>query len=203
MKKTIFSILMIAFVAVFSSCGSKGGSNAAENTEPESLSVDQVLASPDEYVGDTITVEGVCSHLCAHGAMKAFIAGSSDTVMLRCEANPHIGEPFPVRLVRRPVQIKGILAEQRLDSAAVDNMEVQYKEALAKAEAEGKNASEAGHEGGACAAERTAQGQANITDFEARMEDYRQKIAARQQKEGKPYLSFYYLEATSYDLLPE
>lgn len=203
MKKTVLSILVIACVAIFSACGSKSTSAAGENTESESITVDEVLADADRYVGDTITVEGVCSHLCAHGAMKAFIAGSSDTVILRCEANPHIGEPFPVRLVRRPVQIKGILAEQRLDSAAVDNMEVQYKEALAKAEAEGKNASEAGHEGGACAAERTAQGQANITDFEARMEDYRQKIAARQQKEGKPYLSFYYLEATSYDLLPE
>lgn len=203
MKKTVLSILVIACVAIFSACGSKSTSAAGENTESESITVDEVLADADSYVGDTITVEGVCSHLCAHGAMKAFIAGSSDTVMLRCEANPHIGEPFPVRLVRRPVQIKGILAEQRIDSAAVDNMEEQYKAALAKAEAEGKNATETGHEGGACATERTAHGQANITDFNARMEDYRQKIAARNQKEGKPYLSFYYLEAVSYDMLPE
>lgn len=203
MKKTVLSILVIACVAIFSACGSKSTSAAGENTESESITVDEVLADADSYVGDTINVEGVCSHLCAHGAMKAFIAGSSDTVMLRCEANPHIGEPFPVRLVRRPVQIKGILAEQRIDSAAVDNMEEQYKAALAKAEAEGKNATETGHEGGACATERTAHGQANITDFNARMEDYRQKIAARNQKEGKPYLSFYYLEAVSYDMLPE
>ena len=198
MKKTVLSILVIACVAIFSACGSKSTSAAGENTESESITVDEVLADADRYVGDTITVEGVCSHLCAHGAMKAFIAGSSDTVILRCEANPHMGEPFPVRLVRRKVQIKGILAEQRLDSAAVDNMEEQYKAALAEAEAEGKNETETGHKGGACATERTAHGQAKITDFNARMEDYRQKIAARNQKEGKPYLSFYYLDAISY-----
>lgn len=203
MKKTIFSIFVIVCVALISSCGNKSGKAAGENSESGVLSVDEVLAGPDRYVGDTITIEGVCSHLCAHGAMKAFIAGSSDTVMLRCEANPHIGEPFSVGLLHRPVRIKGILAENRIDSAAVCNMEEQYKAAVAKAEAENKDAGETGHKGGACATERAAQGQVDITDFNARMEDYRQKIADRNRKEGKPYLSFYYLEAISYSLLPE
>lgn len=204
--KSILSVLAgtIACMAVFTACSGKSDKAAAGEEEAgnDVLTVDQVLADPDKYVGDTITVEGVCSHLCAHGAMKAFLQGSADTLMLRAEANPHIGEPFPVALVHRNVAIKGILAEQRIDSAAVAGMETQHKAAVAEAEA-AKEPVEKRHETGSCATERAAQGQSKITDFDARMEDYRQKIAARAAKEGKNYLSFYYLEALSYEVLPE
>ena len=43
---------------------------------------------------DTVTVEGLCSHLCSHGGRKAFLAGTDTTVILRCEATAEMGGAF-------------------------------------------------------------------------------------------------------------
>ncbi len=200
MKKTaFFAILAIACMAMFSACGSKT-STEAQPEEVSAMSVDEVLANADSLVGDTVTIEGVCSHLCSHGAMKAFVAGTADSIMLRCEANPHIGQAFPLEMTRHAVQVKGILVEERVDSAVIEQMVAQNEALKAQAAAKGEEAKD--HESG-CETERTARGQKNAVTFEDRIADYRQKIAARQEKEGKPYLSYYYLQAISYDILPE
>lgn len=190
MKKTAFlAILAIACVAMFSACGAKTDKTEPQEEEVAALSVDEVLANAESLVGDTVTIEGVCSHLCSHGAMKAFVAGTADSIMIRCEANPHIGQAFPLEMTRHAVQVKGILTEERVDSAVIEQMLAMSKDAK-------------DHESG-CETERAARGQKNATTFDARIADYRQKIAARQEKEGKPYLSYYYLQALSYDILPE
>ncbi len=204
MKKTSIFTLLAVICMVMISCGgaSKG---AAEASTAEALNVDQVLANPDSYLGDTIVIEGVCSHLCAHGGRKAFIAGSADSIMLRCEAFSLMGEAFPKSVVRRPLQVKGILREERVDEAAIQEMIRKNEEAQAAAAANTEltdSTATAKAESG-CATDRTAKGQRNLTTFEDRINDFRAKIAARQEKEGKDYLSYYYLDAISYDVLPE
>lgn len=54
-----------------------------------------------------------------------------------------------------------------------------------------------------CETERKAAGQAELATFATQMADYRARIAARDSIEGKPYLSTYYIQATSYSVLPE
>ncbi|MDE7396711.1 MAG: hypothetical protein K2M98_03175, partial [Muribaculum sp.] len=51
-----------------------------------------------------------------------------------------------------------------------------------------------------CETEKAARGQADIKSFNARMADYRARIAERDSVESKPYLSFYYLETTAYKI---
>ncbi|WP_304472697.1 hypothetical protein [uncultured Duncaniella sp.] len=208
MKKTsIFSILAV-FCMIMISCGGSSKS-AAEASADNAVSVDEVLANADNMLGDTIVVEGVCSHLCAHGGKKAFIAGAADSIMLRCEAFPLMGEPFPKSVVRRPMQVKGILREERVDEAAIQEMIRRNEEAQAAAAAKAAENGDLAADSTAtkaesgCATERTAKGQRNLVTFEDRINDFRAKIAARHEKEGKPYLSYYYLEAISYDVLPE
>ena len=203
MKKTsIFTLLAFVCMIMISCGGSSNGSSTDSSTT--ALNVDEVLANPDNYLGDTIVIEGVCSHLCAHGGKKAFIAGSADSIMLRCEAFPLMGEPFPKSVVRRPLQVKGILREERVDENTIQEMIRRNEEAQAAANVNGEltDATPAKAESG-CATERTAKGQRNLTTFEERINDFRTKIAARQEKEGKPYLSYYFLEASSYEVLPE
>lgn len=189
------------------SCGGSSKSDAGASAD-NAVSVDEVFANADNMLGDTIVVEGVCSHLCAHGGKKAFITGVADSIMLRCEAFPLMGEPFPKSVVRRQLQVKGILREERVDEDAIQEMIRRNEEALAAAAKAAENgdiaadSTETKTESG-CATERTAKGQRNIVTFEDRINDFRAKIAARQEKEGKPYLSYYYLEAISYDVLPE
>ncbi len=198
MKKLAFFALMAFAMALTACSGSSTGGNTDEGS---TLSVDELLANAPDLVGDTVTVEGVCSHLCKHGGRKAFLVGSADSVTIRCEAFPLMGEAFPKSVIRHPIAVKGVLVEERIDEAAVAAMEAQYSETI-KAQADTIGESAVKHENG-CATERTAKGQRDITTFEGRMADYRAKIAARQAAEGKPYLSFYYLNAISYEQLPD
>ena len=206
MKKSLFFASILSLVLTLVSCGGNAQkSDSSEAVDIAAISVDEVLANPDAIVGDTIVIEGVCSHLCRHGGRKAFVAGSADSLMLRCEAFPLMGEPFPKTTVHRPIQVTGILREQRIDEAAVVEMEKQNAERLEYvAREQGDEAAEIASRGeSGCDTERAAQGQKDLKAFNDRMADYRTRIAARQAEEGKPYLSFYYLDAISYKTLDE
>lgn len=204
MKKQLFLVSMtMVFASLLWSCGGNSAGSTF-NADGDAVSVDRLLADAGSHVGDTVVIEGVCSHLCRHGGRKAFVVGSADSVMIRCEAFPLMGEPFPKSAIRQPIQVKGVVCEERIDEAAVSEMIRQHEE-LQKATAEsaaatGEDVREA--ESG-CDTERAAKGQKGLNSFDERIADYRVRIAARQAKEGKPYLSFYYLQAISYETLEE
>lgn len=187
------NVFLMAIIVVCGMClHGCGGQKAGEQTaseKQEALSVDYVLEHADSLVGQTIEIEGVCSHLCKHGGKKAFLLGKDEHAMFRAEA---VGiDSFPTFAIQKVLRIKGKMIEDRIDEAAVQQMEADFKKVI---EVHGEN-QEVG-----CDAEKVAQGQAEINSFAARMQDYRDKIAARQAKEGKAYLSFYHLDADSYEV---
>ena len=208
MKKNFIIALAVIASAFTYSCGNSG-KNAAETTQSEqssAMTVDQVLADAPNLVGDTITFEGVCSHLCKHGGRKAFVLGSNDSLLLRCEAYPIMGTPFSKESIHKPIKVNGILKEERVDEKAIAEMEHQYAMLNNTDDASaqfGESAEKTAEPTGGCDTERAARGQQNLTSFADRIADYRARIAQRNEKEGKPYLSFYYLEAISYEILPE
>ena len=152
------------------------------------MEVDSLLSDADALVGKEVTIEGVCTHTCKHGATKIFLMGSDDTQTIRVEAGK-LGS-FSSKCVNAIVRVKGILKEQRVDEAYLQNWEAQLK-----AQAQEKHGdSEAG-----CDSEMKARGEKANT-AEGRIADFRKKIAARKIKTGKDYLSFYYMEANSYEI---
>ncbi len=207
MKKNIFIALAVAASAFLYSCGNSSNNSAQESADDSSaMTVDQVLSDASQLVGDTITVEGVCSHLCKHGGRKAFVLGSADSLLLRCEAFPIMGTPFSKDAVHKPIAVKGILKEERVDENTVAEMEHQYAMLNSQndaAEQFSETTEKAAEPTGGCDTERTARGQKDLNSFADRIANYRARIAERNEKEGKPYLSFYYLEAISYEILPE
>lgn len=203
MKKSFFiSALACIGMLMASSCGNK-----AENTveESEALSVDTVVANPESFVGDTIVVEGVVSHLCKHGGKKAFLLGSDENTMIRCEATPEMGGYFPQETIHKPMKVTGVVVESRMTEETVQQIEAQHAEQVKMiAEQAGEEQAAAVDKAAAgCETERKAQGQGEIESFAAQMADYRARIAERAEKEGKPYLSSYYIVATAYEVLPE
>lgn len=204
MKKIMFGLMAAVALLAATACGSKTETAQADE-QPATVTVDQVLADAESLVGDTLDVEGVVSHLCRHGGRKAFLAGSASDALLRCEAFPLMGKPFPQEVVHKNVIVKGILREQRIDEPAIQEMEKAEAERVANIEKEsGKEAAErAANADSGCETERTAQGQANAVTFADRMADYRAKIKARHEAEGKAYLSYYYLDAISYQELAD
>lgn len=205
MKKSILMSLVAVMATCCWSCGGADKSTTADSAEEVSVSVDKALANPDSLVGDTIVIEGVVSHLCRQGGRKAFVAGEGDNAMLRCEAYPLMGEPFAKETVHRPIKVKGVFREERIDEAAIVEMEKQNAVRLQNIAAESgeESAERAVHAESGCDTERAAQGQAELTTFNERMADYRAKIVAREAGEGKSYLSYYYLDAISYETLDE
>lgn len=204
MKKSLFfSAIALFGMMAATSCGNKADNNATE--EAVVVSVDSIAANPEAYLGDTVTIEGVVSHLCAHGGKKAFLLGSDENTMIRCEATPEMGGAFPQECVHKPMQVTGVVVESRLGEEEVQQIEAQHAEQvkMIAAQAGNEQAEAVNKAATGCDTERKAQGQGDIDTFEAQIADYRARIAERAEKEGKPYLSTYYIVASSYDILPE
>lgn len=188
--------LMILFAAatMFVACGGNNSQKAtstatdvAQNTT--SMEIDAVLAGAEELTDQTIVLEGICTHICKHGGTKIFLMGSDDTKTLRIEA-AKLGS-FDQDCVNSIVKVNGILREERVDEAYLQRWEAAVAVQTAKQHGEVETG---------CDSEKAARGETGNTVAE-RIADFREKIAARKAAVGKEYLSFYYVEALSYEVV--
>ena len=159
-----------------------------QETTVTTLEVDALLEKAESLAGQEVTVKGVCTHICSHGGGKIFLMGSDDAHTIKAMAGEKIGA-FDKACVNAIVTVKGVLVEDRIDEAYLQNWEQQLKDQTAEKHGNGE---------GGCDSQKKAQGEQANTP-EARIADFRTRIADRQAKEGKAYLSFYHLEASEYD----
>lgn len=153
------------------------------------MDVDKLLADAQTLVGKEIEVESICTHICSHGGTKIFLMGSDETKTIRVEA-AKLGS-FDAKCANSIVKVKGVLREERIDEAYLQQWESQIATESAQEHGEGE---------GGCSTEKAARGEtANST--EERIADFRTKIAQREKAEGKAYLSFYFVEALSYEII--
>ncbi|MBO8440735.1 MAG: hypothetical protein IAC51_08830 [bacterium] len=183
-----------AMLLAATACGGKkaeetSGSNAAKETAKISaMQVDDVLAHADTLVGKTVTLEGVCTHICSHGGRKIFLMGSDDTQTIRIEGG-RIGK-FAPECVNKVVTVEGIVREDRIDEEYLR----RWEERLAAGTEEHHGTGEAG-----CNSEKKARQETGRTP-EERIADFRTRIARSEQETGRAYLSFYHIEAISYTI---
>lgn len=193
MKMKKYVVLVVALMAMvgFNSCGNKQQKQQDEASEQLSgaIDVDSLLAAADSLSGQEVTVEGVCTHICKHGGRKIFLMGSDDTQTIRIEAGK-VGK-FDQKCVNSLVKVTGMLVEQRVDEAYLENWENQLKAATAEKHGDS--------DATGCSTEKQARGETANTP-EQRIADFRKKIAARKARDGKEYLSFYYVEANNYEI---
>lgn len=187
-------MILLAAATMFVACGSNNSKKVADNAvnaaqSETSMEIDSVLANAEVLTDQEIVLEGICTHICKHGGTKIFMMGSDDTKTLRIEA-AELGS-FDQKCVNSIVKVKGVLREERVDEAYLQ----QWEAAVAAQTAEQHGESEAG-----CDSEKAARGETGSTVAE-RIADFRTKIAARKAAVGKEYLSFYYVEAISYEIV--
>jgi hypothetical protein len=198
MKKFTLSIIALAtiFTVGMTSCsgsGEKSGS-AADSTAvtdtiaAETVTVDYLLENADSLVGKTVNIEGVCTHICSRGARKIFLMGSDDTRTIRVEAGD-LGA-FDKKCARSIVNVTGTLMEERIDEAYLKEWEAK----AAAAEDQHGDVKKGG-----CDAEKNARNESG-NSVQDRIADFRQKIADRKAKDGREYLSFYYVQALNYSI---
>jgi len=200
------NIILWAIAALFAiAATSCSGKSSSETAEADTVTVDSILANPEVYVGQTVTIEGVVSHLCKHGGRKAFLLGSDENSMIRCDATAEMGNVFPQETIHQPLRVTGVVMESRLDENTIRELE-QNRQGQLERIAEQQGEEEAANFQNAptgCETERKAAGQAEVETFAAQMADYRRRIAERDSLEGKPYLSPYYIQASAYEILPQ
>ena len=178
MSATAFLLLLAGVGCGNRTTKAESTAAAAEAAVGEALQIDDLLAGADSLAGKEVWIEGVCTHACKHGARKIFLMGSDDTQTIRVESGK-LGK-FDPQCVGSIVRVKGILREQRVD-----------EDYLQAGEQHGTTAA-------GCDSEKKARGETAAT-VEGRIADFRRKIAERNAAEGKPYLSFYFVEAQSYE----
>ena len=185
--------LLLGMTLGLASCGDDSNKSkeqaSAEEVTTAALEVDQVLADPDSLVGDTIEIEGICTHICKHGGGKIFLMGSDDTKTLRIEAGEPIGS-FSQETVNSIVRVTGVLVEDRIDEDYLAQWEAQIADQAKEAQGEG-----------GCAADMKANAEAEANTVRERIANFRTRIAERTEREGKAYVSLYHMEGLSYEIL--
>ena len=191
-RKLSLAIALFVIAIIGTSCGNKQqkivSGATTEQTSSSALEIDSLLANAENLANKEVTIQGVCTHTCKHGAKKIFLMGSDDTQVIRVESGA-LGA-FDPKCVNSMVRVTGTLKEQRIDEAYLRNWEAQLKAQAA----ENHGTGEAG-----CDSEKKARGETANTP-EARIADFRAKIADQKAKNGKEYLSFYFMEAVSYEV---
>ena len=191
----VAAITLAAFT--LQGCNSKKQKNSdSAKTEQSNLAaqkvlqVDDILKEADALSGKEVEIEGICTHICKHGGAKIFLMGSDDTKTIRIEAGKEFGS-FKPETVNNIVRVKGKLVEDRIDEAYL----TQWEEKI-KAQTEEKHGTtEAG-----CSSEQKARGETPANSATDRINNFRKRIAERNEKEGKNYLSFYHIDATQYNI---
>jgi len=211
MKKTILLSLSV-LTLLFASCGgNKSNQQATEASAPaaQSISVDSLMANAESLIDQQVTIEGVCTHTCRHGATKIFVMGSNSDNLVRCEAAEL--KRFSKECVHSVVRVTGYVRETRMDEAYLQRWKQNYEQAMQEQQAQADEAiqqgespaeaNEAVSSSAGCETESRARGEQGNT-IDEKIAAYREQIAARKAAEGKEYLSFYHIETTSYEVVP-
>lgn len=189
--KKLNAFLLVAISAMMLIGCTSNKKTTGSDSEQAALLVDYILATAEQETDKIVVVEGICTHVCSHGAKKLFLMGDDDSKTIRVESSDALGS-FKAECINNLVRVKGKLKEERIDEAYL----VKWESELAEGTAE-----QHGEDGEGCETEQKAQGQENVSNEAGRIKDFRIKIAERNKAEGKNYLSFYYIEAEEYSIL--
>jgi len=155
------------------------------------MNVDELLMNAASLTGETVVVEGLCTHVCAKSGMKLFLQGSDQAHTLRAESDATLGK-FDPNSADKQVRLRGKLVEDRIDEAYLQQWEEQIRESTLVVH---------GEEGEGCATEQAAEGVAAGSSEMEQVQQYRRQIADRKAAEGKDYLSQYHLAAETVQML--
>ena len=191
-KKYLVALAAVAMLFTASCGGNKKAETDAvaetEVAEDSVMEVDDVLAQPDSLVGKTLKVEGICFHVCEHGFKKMHIMGNDSTKVLLVMAAED--DKFVNEYNNSIVSVEGKLMEHKTFMEDIDKQEEQIK---ANQSEEMKRHGEAG-----CSASNKVNGLKGDT-YVKRFAEQREKIKNREAKEGKAYISTFYIVADKHE----
>jgi hypothetical protein len=175
MRKLVF---IFAALLALGACNSEN--KAIRNQEAVVVSNANFEQEAAGLVDHKIALEGIVTHVCKHGGKRFFLGEERIKVL----ASDKIGS-FETSLEGSDVYVEGILREERVDEAFLQEWESELEENAEVQEKEVAHKGEPGHDH----AEAEAAEDPNAAARQ-QIKQYRDQLAS----EGKEYLSFYTVE---------
>lgn len=111
--KQVSAFLHIFFLTlpllVFTQCN--------EGSKQKTMNVDELMVNTLSLTGETVIVEGLCTHVCSKSGMKLFLQGNDSSITLRAESDATLGK-FDPNAEGKMVRVIGILEKDPTDIAA-------------------------------------------------------------------------------------
>ena len=169
--KLIRNLIILCSGAVIFSC-----SGSAEKNNV--ISVDSLGAVVEDMAdGDSLSVRGFCSDVCNSGANHITLVGEDDSHAVAAFADDKLVS-FKNDVTYKYVTVNGILREQRVDRAFLDDWEYRLDESL-----KGPNGNPEA-----------------VAQLKNQIKALRDSIDARFARNGKEYYSNYTIETYSYEV---
>ncbi|MFA6233915.1 MAG: hypothetical protein WC824_06975 [Bacteroidota bacterium] len=181
--KQIFALAIIAML--FTACGQKqDGENADAG---DIMTVSQLLAGPEKFIGKEITLIGTVTHVCKEGGRRIHITDLKPNVKIRIEA-PKDMPSFARELEGSDVVVTAVLRETRIDAADLDEWEAELREGMVRENHDHATPS------------ATAEDKKNEGHVEPQGLDAVNAKRAELKASGKSYISNWYADAVSYKM---
>ncbi len=104
-----------------------------------SATIEELLASPEEYENKEVAITGMITHVCRHGGQKCFILAEDGETQIRLVPGGDIDE-FKIELEGSTVAVKGtfrvMAAEQAVELQADYQSKANHAVEMAHSEAE-------------------------------------------------------------------
>lgn len=88
-----------------------------EGSKQNTMNVDELMVNTLSLTGETVIVEGLCTHVCSKSGMKLFLQGNDSSITLRAESDATLGKFDPLA-VGKMVRVIGILEEDPTEITA-------------------------------------------------------------------------------------
>lgn len=128
MRRILF---IAAIAALFAACNSTAENNENKTEEAKAemvaTNLQELMATPDNFVGKDLQIEGLVTHVCSHSGKRMFIQNQEGDLKLKITTNEDMAA-FDKALEGSNVQVVGMFKEERIDEADVDQMEKELRE---------------------------------------------------------------------------
>ena len=184
MTKKLLPLVFIGLMLAFA-CN-QGPKETTEETNVDTvlLTVATFDRDASTYVDQPVWIEGTAYHICKHGGKRMFIVDGNDSLMVEITLGPDI-VMFDEGLVGSRVNILGVLKEERIDEKYLNEWEAEVM------------APEEDYETGLHEGTKGHEDQPEEAKLET-INDLREQL----KESGSDHLSFYSIEAISFEELP-
>lgn len=208
MKKLFLSLVVMAFVWV--SCDNQPASQKDEakneaiaELTPKKLDINKFDEMAGGLANQLIEIQGTVLHTCKHGGTKMFISGNDPDFRVKIMATDESGN-FSQEMEGSEYIVVGVLDEYRVDNAELDRLEAEVLSGDDEGEEEMKH-KEGEHKEGDHADHGEGEGDM-VAEKEGSCEiqgqlDQINGLRAELKESGKDYLSFFSIQAKTYNLV--